>query len=53
MERNLNVRVAQKQDLCAVANVHIHCFPDSYSTQLNKFHFCRGEYGLLESFYNE
>lgn len=53
MERNLNVRVAQKQDLCAVANVHIHCFSDSYSTQLNKFHFCRGEYGLLESFYNE
>lgn len=39
------IRQATKKDLKAIANVHIKCFPDSFSSKLGEI--------LLTRFYNE
>lgn len=45
----MNIRHATYEDLKQIANVHITCFPDSFSTQLGKF-----QNGMLQqSFYLE
>ena len=46
------VRLATIDDLPSVAKVHAICFPDSYSTQLSKWH-CFDKKNLLSLFYNE
>ena len=45
------IRQATEQDLTSIANVHIECFPDSFSTRLGKAKFFGGV--LLTKFYKE
>lgn len=46
------IRLATIDDLPLVAKVHAICFPDSYSTQLSKWH-CFDQRNLLSLFYEE